>query len=1109
MLQAAILLLLAVQDPLAGQLPKRDLGVDAFLAANPDYDGRGIRVAVLDTGIDPGHPFLQATPDGRRKLVDWYDATTDGRVDLSQAQDAQDGALIGLSGRRLTLGAHAGAGSYRLGRVDLAFLPPNLQGRIRQQRREAWEKGRERWSEAVARLEAAGESGEEETLAESETRRRWESFRDSGPVYDLVVYDAGDGLRAVLDADEDGDLGEEPALADFRDSGDWATLGDEALMNWAIGLDAGTPDEAVLFFDAHGHGTHVAGIIGSWDGEGSRLNGIAPGVELVAIKIGDGKFGGSTSGFAIAKALDYAVEAGCQVANMSFGGPSFYADGNEPDAWVIREATRRGLILVTSAGNEGPALTTVGAPATVKEAMSVAAAVWPDTQKVNYGSLEPSPPVLFDFSSRGPLPTGALGVDFTAPGAALSALPSWTLTKGENWNGTSMAAPQTAGVVALLRGAALAEGLAQSPARIERAMMLSATKFPQHAWVEVGHGFPDVGKALEHLRALDAMDFAEQEWQVTARNQFGDGAGIYVRGWLYRGAGMVHETTVNVAPLFPDGTSNADKAEFLRTFRLVSESDWVQVPEAVYANSSGTTFPVRIDLEKLAAAERTTMPASQSGEGGLASTRILLFDADRPDAAGAELVVPVTIVTPRAPRAGGHLWSGTLGPGELARLYVEVPYGATQAVVRVEQKDGARNEYRPGAGSVSGFRYAEDRQQRGRFLLEAGDVQEAVVPVEAGTIFEYALAARWAVNSPAELEVRIDFRGVVAQHDTWTVPAGQDTAYLGLKAPLDSTTVSVRGGVEGVAIPVVADMHIVPDPIRATVMGGKGMFHGIVEWQTDIPAGGAPAVLHMPRSIQTIELREDLMLEIFDPNGQVLSRHIAYEVDTDLGRLGEGPHRFRLTYPSIGTDALEARFAGAELRLATTTKSFDGYATLEAAMAGSGPGARLSIPKGGARSVFARVPELPALPPGQYYYGSARVVEGDATLLTVPIRVERPGGLPTGHPQEAPAGEEQAAAEGDAAEDAAAGDAAAEDPAVAARSAWQDAMDGDAGDVARVAAARAWQEAAPLDPRATLAVCETLARAGHPELAREEAETFLARFPAEADLLLEAAASWD
>ena len=1086
MLQVAILLtLLAPQDPLAGQLPKQDLGVEAFLAAHPEYDGRGIRVAVLDTGIDPGHPFLQQTPDGRRKLVDWYDATTDGRVDVSCEASEQDGTLVGLSGRRLTLGRHAGAGAYRLGRIDLAFLPPDLQGRISAQRREAWERGRDRYHEAVARLEAQGESMDEDSLRETETQRRWEAFRDAGPVYDLIVYDAGDGRRVVLDADEDGDLDEEPALADFRGSGDWATLGDEALLNWAVGTDGDDPDQVVLFFDAHGHGTHVAGIIGSWDGVDSRLNGVAPGVEFVAIKIGDGKYGGSTSGFAIAKALDYAVEAGCQVANMSFGGPSFYADGHEPDAWVIREATRRGLILVTSAGNEGPALTTVGAPATVQEAISVAAAVWPDTQKVNYSSLQPAPPLLFDFSSRGPLPTGALGIDFTAPGAALSSLPSWTLSKGENWNGTSMAAPQMAGVVALLRCGAMAESLAQSPARIERALRLSATKFPQHAWVEVGHGFPDVSSALEHLRELDALGFAEQEWSVSVRNQFGIGAGIYHRGTL-DGVGGVHETAINIAPMFAEGVPNSAKAEFLRTFRVVAEADWVSVPDAFYTSSAGKPIPVRLDLAKLAEAERTTMPASRSGEGGLASTRILLYDADLPDAAGPELVIPVTVVTPRAPRAGGHSWSGVLGPGELARLYVDVPYGATQALVRVEQKNGARNEYRPGAGSVSGFRYADDRQQRDRFFLEAGEVHEAAVPVEAGTVFEYALAARWSTNTPAELEVRIDFRGVVPQHDTWQVPAGQGSAYLGVKALLDDVTVTVRGGVEGVAIPVVAELRVVPDPIRATVMDGKGMFQGIVEWTTQIPDGGAAAVLHMPDSIQTIELREDLMLEVLDANQQVVARKIAYEVDTDLGHLDGGEYHFRLIYPSIGTGPLEARFAGAELRLATLSKSFDGYATLDAAMAGSGPGARLTIPAGGARSVFARVPELPALPAGQYYYGSASFRDGDAELLRVPVRVDRPGG------------EALAAAED-------AGAAGAE-----AQTAYEEAVaDAAATPAARVAAARAWQAAAPLEPHAQLAVCGELAAAGLVELAREEAKTFLARFPGERTLLLEAAGGWD
>lgn len=1082
---SVVLALAFAQDPLAGQLPKRDLGVEAFLAAYPEYDGRGIRVAVLDTGIDPGHPFLQQRPDGSRKLVDWYDATTDGRVDVSRTVTADSDALIGLSGRRLSLGGYAGASEYRLGRIDLGFLPPNLQGRVRAQRRSEWERGRKSWQEAVTRLEASGDGVDEESLREVETKLSWESFRDSGPVYDVVVFGEGTDRRIVIDSDEDGDLGEEIALADFRASGAWATLGDEALLNWAAGLDGENLDEVILYFDAHGHGTHVAGIIGSYEGPDARLNGIAPGVELVAIKIGDGKFGGSTSGFAIMKALDYAVESGCQVANMSFGGPSFYADGHEPDEWIIREATRRGLILVTSAGNEGPALSTVGAPATVTEAISVAAAIWPDTQKVNYGSLEPAPPLLFEFSSRGPLPTGALGIDFTAPGAALSALPSWTLSKGENWNGTSMAAPQMAGCIALLRCAAQAEELAQSPARIERALRLSATKFEQHAWVEVGHGFPEMSDALSHLRSLHAMGFAEQEWQITARNQFGVGAGIYHRGWLWRGKGSIHETAVTIAPIFQDSASNEERADFLRTFRVVSEADWVSVPDAFYTSSAGKSITVRIDLEKLAAAERTTMPPSQTGGGGLASTRILLYDADRPVEAGPEMVIPVTIVTPRIPGPDGHNWSGTLAPGEIARIYAEVPYGATKARVRVEQENGARNEYRPGAGSVSGFRYAEDRQQRGRFFLAAGETYETLVPVEAGTLFEYALSARWSVNSPADLKVHVEFIGVVAQHDLLHVPAGQGGAYLGAKSLLDDVTVLARASVQGVAMPVVAEMRIVPDPIRETVMGGRGLFYGIVEWETEIPEGGAPAVLHTPASIQTIELREDLMLEIEDENGHVVSRHIAYEVDTDLGHLNGGLHRFRLIYPSFGTGPLESRFAGAELRLATVSAPFDCYGTLAAAMEGSGAGPRLTIPKGGARSVYARVPDLAGLPVGQYYYGSASFADGGDTLLEVPIRVDRP-----------------AAADSESAEEA--------EPAEPGEAAvaWQELAE-DAGDVERVAAARAWREESPRDSEALLALCAALADAGMVESAREEAERFVSMFPNEVDALLSLAAGWE
>src|SRR6266478_3317942 len=63
--------------PLNPYMPTRDAGAAQFVAAHPQFDGRGVTIGVVDTGITLDHPALQTTTTGERKIIDWVRATDD------------------------------------------------------------------------------------------------------------------------------------------------------------------------------------------------------------------------------------------------------------------------------------------------------------------------------------------------------------------------------------------------------------------------------------------------------------------------------------------------------------------------------------------------------------------------------------------------------------------------------------------------------------------------------------------------------------------------------------------------------------------------------------------------------------------------------------------------------------------------------------------------------------------------------------------------------------------------------------------------------------------------------------------------------------------------
>jgi serine protease len=221
--------------------------------------------------------------------------------------------------------------------------------------------------------------------------------------------------------------------------------------------------------DDQGHGTHVAGTIAQTTNNGKGTAGVAPEATILPVKVLS-SFGFGSSAW-IAGGIDYAVDQGADVINLSLGGQYSAVIHN-----AIKKARASGVLVVAAAGNSGKR--GVGYPGALAETIGVSA-TGPD------GALAP-------YSSFGE------GVDISAPGGDKRVANGGVLQdtidgKGGHhyveYQGTSMATPHVAGAAAVL----LSEGL--EPDVVERALLDSARG--DGAWNErFGHGQLDLGAAL-------------------------------------------------------------------------------------------------------------------------------------------------------------------------------------------------------------------------------------------------------------------------------------------------------------------------------------------------------------------------------------------------------------------------------------------------------------------------------------------------------------------------------------------------------------------------------------------------------------------------------------
>jgi subtilisin family serine protease len=480
--------------------------------------GRNVTVAIIDSGIDAGHPVFQD------RVVYWSDQTEETQVALEKLEVKEGG--VSFQSKTVKLPA------------ALTSAKEVYAGLISEEKL-----GVQASFEEKAQEKNPGLDLNQNTLLDD--------------VYlTVVAFDEAKGTYvAYVDVDGNGSISgrvEETAIVDFNEKR--ASLGDalsgspEFLVFPArhqtisypllVLKDADAKPTALrLGFASGSHGTHVAGIVA---GNGLNVVGAAPEAKLMSIKVCSG-ITCTTDSILRGLVETFYNPQGVvpDVVNISLGSQQQY--NQDVIDYLMRDlAAKFGAVFVVSASNSGPGYRSLNSIASFGPTIQVGAHVSTPTLEKQY-TLDPAVAKdmpfhhLLFFSSVGPSYTGHLRPNIIAPGSALSS--TMLIDTGlEMYNGTSMSSPIVAGSVAALLSIAkedpvlwdaftrkaekiasikdgsanLEYSLSGLAMAVRSSLENTAVRLDQYTMAQQGHGLVQLDKAYPKLVELMGAWATEQ-----------------------------------------------------------------------------------------------------------------------------------------------------------------------------------------------------------------------------------------------------------------------------------------------------------------------------------------------------------------------------------------------------------------------------------------------------------------------------------------------------------------------------------------------------------------------------------------------------------------------
>ncbi|EEB09705.1 tripeptidyl-peptidase II Tpp2 [Schizosaccharomyces japonicus yFS275] len=637
--------------PVDGVVPKHETQAAEFLKKYPDFDGRGVVVGILDTGVDPGAAGLSITSDGKPKFKNIVDCTGAGDVETSKVVDAKSNGeyleIEGLSGRTLRLSKE-------------------------------WKNPTGKWHIGSP-------------MNDFDKKQEWSTF---GPV-DLLSY----GVHVY----EDGNI-------------------------TSIVTVCGT------------HGTHVAGIIGAHHPEHPELDGAAPGCQLVSLMIGDARLDSLETSHAFSRACAEIVKNKVDIINISFG-----EDAGLPNQGRVIELLRdelsgkRDVVIVSSAGNEGPAYTTVGAPGgTTFDIISVGAYVTGNMMQAQYNLLKPVNDTPYTWCSRGPTLDGDVGVSIYAPGGAITCVPPYSLQNSQLMNGTSMSSPSACGGISLILSALKAREIPYSASSIKKAVTFSAKSVRS----EFEIGMLQVIEAYNYL--VETKDTIDRDVSFKVSGPQGN-RGIYLRESADFQEASRH--TFTVSPVFYDGQESL-KAHFEMQLTLSATEPWIQATEYIMMAGTGRSFAIRVDPTSLT-------PGFHFG-------KIRAYDA-KSQQRRVVFEIPVTIMKPFEVTDNTlSLKSLTFEPSKIERRFITPPKGTTYAEIRIRPlcKLEASSMLWICTNQLLPQTKHKDSSSELILGIVENEVTSKTFKVNDGYTLELCLAQWWSSLEPMLLDIDVTFHGI-------------------------------------------------------------------------------------------------------------------------------------------------------------------------------------------------------------------------------------------------------------------------------------------------------------------------------------------------------------